>query len=109
MSLSESRHEESFNNLPIYLHNLRRTNLRTYTHIRTDLMDRFKLYAFIGCFLPVIFISSVPLRGDYLKTMFVVVAIYGNNKTLPIAFALAVENNLYCCTWFLMRLREALR
>nr|KAJ0223717.1 hypothetical protein LSAT_V11C200068480 [Lactuca sativa] len=40
--------------------------------------------------------------------MFVAVAINGNNHTLPIAFGLAVENNLYYCTWFLMRLKEAL-
>nr|KAJ0188518.1 hypothetical protein LSAT_V11C900467490 [Lactuca sativa] len=40
--------------------------------------------------------------------MFVAVAIDRNNQTLPIAFDLAVENNL-SCTWFLMRLRETLR
>ena len=41
--------------------------------------------------------------------MSVVVAINRNNQTLPIAFGIAVENNFYCCTWFLIRLREALR
>nr|KAJ0227193.1 hypothetical protein LSAT_V11C100030650 [Lactuca sativa] len=118
MSFSESQHEKSFNNLFVYLHNLRRTNTHTYTHIKTDLMDRFeacfvvigwvinsflfpqiiKIHAFVGCFLPVIFTGSVPLRGDYPKTMFVVVAIDGNNHTLSIACGLAVENNLYYCT-----------
>nr|KAJ0222115.1 hypothetical protein LSAT_V11C200098750 [Lactuca sativa] len=130
MSFSERQHEESFNNLPIYLHNLRRTNLHNYTHIITDLMDLFEacfvvdnaftsklirvcsqkiqLHAFISCFLPVIIIGSVPFRGDYLKTIFVAVAIKGNNHTLPVTFGLVVENNIYCGTWFLMRLREAL-
>nr|KAJ0212452.1 hypothetical protein LSAT_V11C400194230 [Lactuca sativa] len=28
--------------------------------------------------------------------------------TPPIGFGLAVENNLDCCTWFLMRLKESL-
>nr|KAJ0211506.1 hypothetical protein LSAT_V11C400166390 [Lactuca sativa] len=51
----------------------------------------------------------VPLRGDYLKTMFIAVAIDRNNQTLSVTFFLAVENNIYCCTWFLIRLRESLR
>nr|KAJ0191657.1 hypothetical protein LSAT_V11C800435790 [Lactuca sativa] len=76
--------------------------------------DIFVFYTFLlsmhyRLLLHVIFIVSVPLRGDYLKTMFVAVAIDENNQILPIAFGLAVKNNLYCCTWFLMRLREALR
>nr|KAJ0223280.1 hypothetical protein LSAT_V11C200095920 [Lactuca sativa] len=95
-----------------------RTNTHTYTHIKTDLMDHFKacyvvigrvVHAFISCFLYVIFIRSVSLRGDSLKTMFVAVAIDGNNHILPIAFGLAMENNPYRFTWFLIRLREALR
>nr|KAJ0206877.1 hypothetical protein LSAT_V11C500248930 [Lactuca sativa] len=44
--------------------------------------------------------TSFCLRGDYLNTMFVV--------TLPIAFGMAMENNLDYCTWFLTRLKEAL-
>nr|KAJ0210404.1 hypothetical protein LSAT_V11C400197430 [Lactuca sativa] len=67
------------------------------------------VHAFIGCFLLVIFIGSVPRRGEYIKTMFAVVDIDGNIQTLPIVFGLAVEYNLYRCTWFLKRLREALR
>nr|KAJ0221734.1 hypothetical protein LSAT_V11C200083050 [Lactuca sativa] len=148
MSFLKSEHKESFNNLHVYLHNLRRTNLHSYTHIKTYLMDRFEacfvaigwvIYLFFTLFycffkienvstselirfcfpkntgpcihrmlLPVIFICSVPLRGDYLKTMFVAVVIDRNNQTLPIAFGLVVENNLYYYTWFLMRLKEAL-
>nr|KAJ0194980.1 hypothetical protein LSAT_V11C700351690 [Lactuca sativa] len=118
MSFSESRHEESFNNLSVYIHNLRQTNPHAYTHIKTDLMDRFEtcfmaigwiVHAFIGCFLPVILIGNVPLRREYLKTMFIAVAINENNQTLNIAFVLVVENNLYCCIWFVIRLRKALR
>nr|KAJ0201589.1 hypothetical protein LSAT_V11C600311660 [Lactuca sativa] len=101
MSLSESQHEESFNNMSIYLHNLRKTNSLTYTHIKTNLIDHFE-----ACFVA---IGWCPCKRDYLKTMFVAVAIDMNNQTLPIAFGLTMENNLYCCTRFLMRLREALR
>nr|KAJ0228630.1 hypothetical protein LSAT_V11C100000780 [Lactuca sativa] len=52
---------------------------------------------------------SVCLREDYLKTMFAAVTIEGNNQALPIAFGPAMGNNLYLCTWFLVRLKEALR
>nr|KAJ0206782.1 hypothetical protein LSAT_V11C500234790 [Lactuca sativa] len=81
-------------------------------------MDRFEtcfvairwvVYAFIGCFLSVIFIGSVSLREEYIKTTFLVVAIHENNQTLLIAFGMTVKNNIYCCTVFLMMLREALR
>nr|KAJ0218848.1 hypothetical protein LSAT_V11C300117200 [Lactuca sativa] len=108
--------EENFNNLPVYLHNLRQINPHTHTHIKTDLMDRFQscflairwvVHAFINFFFPVIFIGSVHHRGNYLKTMFVAVAKDGNKLTFPIAFGMVVENNLVSCSWFLMRLKES--
>nr|KAJ0192352.1 hypothetical protein LSAT_V11C800453110 [Lactuca sativa] len=68
-----------------------------------------QLHAFIGCLLYVIFVGSVCLRGDYLNTMFVAVSMDGNNQTITITFGLGVENNVHSCTWFLMRLKEALR
>nr|KAJ0195894.1 hypothetical protein LSAT_V11C700375820 [Lactuca sativa] len=117
MSFSDSDHEESFNNLPVYLYNLRRFNPHTHTDIKTDLMDRFQscfltigwvVHAFVNCFLPVLYIGSVCLKGDYLKTIFVAVAKDGNNLTIPIAFGMAVENNVVSSTWFLMRLKECL-
>nr|KAJ0188970.1 hypothetical protein LSAT_V11C800427210 [Lactuca sativa] len=115
MSFSKSEHEESFNNLHVYLYNLRRTNSHSYTYIKTDVMDHFQvcfvaigcvLHAFIGCLLSVVFIGSVYLREYHLNTMFVAVAIDENNQTLPIAFGMAEENNIDCCTWFLMKLKE---
>nr|KAJ0210515.1 hypothetical protein LSAT_V11C400160820 [Lactuca sativa] len=80
-------------------------------------MDRFQscflaigwvVHAFVNCFLLVLYIGSVRLRGDYLKTMFVAVAKDGNNLTIPIAFGMAFENNVVSSTWFLMRLKECL-
>nr|KAJ0202195.1 hypothetical protein LSAT_V11C600332480 [Lactuca sativa] len=95
MSFSDIEHEERFNNLLVYLHNLERTNLHTHTHIKTDLMDRFQ-----ACFL------AIGWRG-LTKNNFVAVAKDRNNQTFRIAFGMAVENNLDCCTWFLMRLKES--
>nr|KAJ0221793.1 hypothetical protein LSAT_V11C200054970 [Lactuca sativa] len=109
MSFSDSENEKSFNHLLVYLHNLRRSNPHTHIHIKTDLMDRF-----LACFLAIgwviHFFSNfifLYLRGDYLKTMFVAVAKDGNNQTFPIAFSMAVENNLDNCTCFLMSLKES--
>nr|KAJ0190593.1 hypothetical protein LSAT_V11C800408770 [Lactuca sativa] len=116
MIFSDSEHEERFYNMPVYLHNLRRTNPHTHTHIKIDLMDRFHccflairwVHVFINCFVPVIFIGSVRLRGNYLKRMYVTVAKDRNNITFRIAFGMTVENNMVSCTWFLMRLKECL-
>nr|KAJ0202399.1 hypothetical protein LSAT_V11C600314060 [Lactuca sativa] len=77
--------------MSVYLHNLRQTNPHTYMNIKTDMMDR--------CLLHVIYIGSVRLRGDHLKTMFVAVAMDENNHTLPIAFGMGVTNNVDSCTW----------
>ena len=58
--------------------------------------------------LSVIFIESVRIRGEYLNSMFVAIAMDGNNNTTPIAFGIGVANNVNSCTWFLMRLKDAI-
>nr|KAJ0212118.1 hypothetical protein LSAT_V11C400160800 [Lactuca sativa] len=58
--------------------------------------------------LPVIFIGSVCIRGEYLNSMFVAVDMDGNNNTMQIAFCIGVANNVNSCTWFLMRLKDAI-
>nr|KAJ0189219.1 hypothetical protein LSAT_V11C800401270 [Lactuca sativa] len=58
--------------------------------------------------LLVIFIGSVRIRGEYLNSMFVAVAMDGNNNTTAIAFSIRVANNVNSCTWFLMRLKDAI-
>nr|KAJ0221904.1 hypothetical protein LSAT_V11C200056370 [Lactuca sativa] len=58
--------------------------------------------------LPVIFLGNVRIRGEYLNSMFVAVAVDGNNNTTPIAFGIGVESNVNSCTWFLMRLKDAI-
>ncbi|XP_023729840.1 uncharacterized protein LOC111877558 [Lactuca sativa] len=108
---------KSFTNLPVYLHNIQRTNPYSYTYIKTDVLDQFQLCffaircvinAFLGCMLPVIFIDSVRIRGEYLNSMFVAIAMDGRNNTTPIAFGIGVANNVNSCTWFLMRLKDAI-
>ncbi|XP_023729221.2 uncharacterized protein LOC111876892 [Lactuca sativa] len=117
MSFSYNDHEESFTNLHVYLHNIQRTNPHSYTYIKTNVLDRFQLCfvaircvinTFLGCMLPVIFIGSVRIRGEYLNAVFVAVAMDGNNNTTPIAFGIGVANNVNSCTWFLMRLKDAI-
>ncbi|XP_052623728.1 uncharacterized protein LOC128129072 [Lactuca sativa] len=40
--------------------------------------------------------------------MFVAVAMDGNKNTTPIAFGIGVANNVNSCTWFLMKLKDAI-
>nr|KAJ0202187.1 hypothetical protein LSAT_V11C600317790 [Lactuca sativa] len=100
MSFSYNDHEESFTNLHVYLHNIQRTNPHSYTYIKTDVLDRFEL-----CF---VVIRCVRIRGEYLNSIFVAVAMDGNNNNTPIAFGIGVANNVNSCTWFLMRLKDAI-
>nr|KAJ0227745.1 hypothetical protein LSAT_V11C100045380 [Lactuca sativa] len=83
-------------------------NVSTFKLIGLHSQKKIQVHAFINCFFPVIVKGSLCLRGDYLKIMFVVVAKDGNNQNFHIPFGMAVENNLDCCTWFLMRLKESL-
>nr|KAJ0190039.1 hypothetical protein LSAT_V11C800450960 [Lactuca sativa] len=96
MSFSYNDHEESFANLHVYLHNIQRINPNSYTYIKTDVLDRFQL-----CF--------VAIRCVYLNSIFVAAAMDGNNNTTPIAFGIGVSNNVNSSTWFLIRLKDAIR
>nr|KAJ0198852.1 hypothetical protein LSAT_V11C600331180 [Lactuca sativa] len=116
MSFSKSEHEKT---LPTYMFIYTTLDGPTLilTRHQNDVMDRFQLCfvvigcvpnAFIGCLLSVIFIGSVHLRENYLKTMFVVVAMDRSNQTVHITFRIGMANNIDSCTWFLIRLKEAL-
>nr|KAJ0210053.1 hypothetical protein LSAT_V11C400182870 [Lactuca sativa] len=118
MSFSYYDHEENFTNLPVYLHNIQRTNPHIYTFIKTYVLDRFELCfvaircvinTFLRSMLLVIFIGSVRIRGESLNSMFVAIDMDGNNNTTPIAFGIVVANNVNPCTCFLMRLKDAIR
>ncbi|KAJ9552314.1 hypothetical protein OSB04_016359 [Centaurea solstitialis] len=99
LSLIRGSHSESFTRLPTYLYNLEITNPGTRTAIKVDPSGRFEecfvaLGVAIDTFLQnlrrVLIIDAAHLKGPYLGTMFLVVAMDGNNNIVPIAFGVAV-------------------
>ncbi|GJY67989.1 probable purine permease 11 [Tanacetum coccineum] len=81
--------QESFSELPLYCHNLKLKNQGTITHIETDDEDRFEIFflaigAVIRTFVlhmrPLIIIDGAHLKGEFLGTMYLAVAMDGNNQ-----------------------------
>ncbi|KAJ9557552.1 hypothetical protein OSB04_012166 [Centaurea solstitialis] len=80
---------ESFTRLPAYLYNLELTNPGTQTSIRVDTEGRFEecfvalgvaIHTFLQNLRRVLIIDAAQLKGPYLGTMFLVVAMDGNNN-----------------------------
>ncbi|KAJ9541351.1 hypothetical protein OSB04_027857 [Centaurea solstitialis] len=81
---------ESFTRLPAYLYNLELTNPGTQTSIRVDTKGRFE-----ECFVALgVAVHAAHLKGPYLGTMFLVVAMDGNNNIVPIAFGVGAKSPL---------------
>ncbi|KAD2392864.1 hypothetical protein E3N88_39841 [Mikania micrantha] len=110
--------EDSFAKLPIYGHNLIRENPGTFTHIQLDAMGRFEMFFvaigvavsifFINYLRPLIIIGGAHLKGKFKGTMFLVVAMDGNNQILPIAFGIGKIESGESWTWFLSKLKECI-
>lgn len=58
--------------------------------------------------LLVIFIDNIPLNGNYLGSMFIVVAMEGNHGHVLIAFGLVIIESDNVWTWLLRMLKECL-
>ncbi|KAJ9541579.1 hypothetical protein OSB04_028085 [Centaurea solstitialis] len=108
LELIRGSHAESFTRLPTYLYNLKRVNPGTRTAIRTDSSGRFA-ECFIQTFLenlrPVLIIDAAHLKGAYLGTMFLVVAMDGNSNIVPVAFGVGRSETADEWTWFLNMLK----
>ncbi|KAJ9546713.1 hypothetical protein OSB04_019256 [Centaurea solstitialis] len=113
LELIRGSHAESFTRLPMYLYNLKRVNQGTRTAIRTDLSGRFaecfvalgvSIQTFLENLRPVLIIDAAHLKGAYLGTMFLVVAMDGNNIVL-VAFGVGRSDTTDEWTWFLNMLK----
>ncbi|KAI3684628.1 hypothetical protein L6452_33852 [Arctium lappa] len=109
--------EESFTRLPCFLYNLELRNPDTVTSIRTDSRERFEMcFAALGCAIrsftthlrPVIIIDAAHLKGTYLGTMFLAVAMDANNQIVPIAFGVGRSESGDVWTWFLTMLKRCI-
>ncbi|KAJ9548219.1 hypothetical protein OSB04_020762 [Centaurea solstitialis] len=91
--LIEGNPAESFTRLPQYFYNVELRNPGTVTDIRTDVTGRFERCFFaLGCSIQtfrsgllrkVLIVDGAHLKGDYLGTMFLAVAMDANNKLSP--------------------------
>nr|GEW11779.1 hypothetical protein [Tanacetum cinerariifolium] len=109
--------EESFVELPLYCHNLKVKNPGTITHIETDDQDRFEIFflavgaairIFVSRIRPLIIIDGAHLKGEFLDTMYLAVAMDGNKQILPRAYGVGKSETLRSCDWFLRKLEECI-
>ncbi|XP_021995086.1 uncharacterized protein LOC110891922 [Helianthus annuus] len=55
---------------------------------------------------PVVIIDAAHLKGEFKGTLFLAVAMDGNNQILPIAYGIGKSEDGESWTWFLSKLRE---
>ncbi|KAJ9535715.1 hypothetical protein OSB04_un001133, partial [Centaurea solstitialis] len=117
ITLIRGSHAESFTRLPMYLSNLQRVNPGTRTAIRTDSSGRFaecfvalgvSIHTFLENLRPVLIIDAAHLKGEYLGTMFLVVAMDGNNNIVPVALGVGRSETADEWTWFLNTLKTCI-
>ncbi|KAJ9544534.1 hypothetical protein OSB04_024241 [Centaurea solstitialis] len=110
-------HSESFTRLPAYLYNLELTNPGTQTSKRVDSKGHFEecfvalsvaIHTFLQNLRRVLIIDAAHLKGPYLGTMFLVVAMYGNNNIVPIAFGVGRSETAEEWTWCLSMLKRCI-
>ncbi|KAJ9553785.1 LOW QUALITY PROTEIN: hypothetical protein OSB04_017830 [Centaurea solstitialis] len=117
ITLIRGSHAESFTRLPMYLYNLERANPGTITSIRTDSSGRFAecfvalgvaIHTFLQNLRPVLIIDVAHLKREYLGTMFLVVAMDGNNNIVPVALGVGRSETADEWTWFLNKLKTCI-
>ncbi|KAJ9557066.1 hypothetical protein OSB04_011680 [Centaurea solstitialis] len=115
--LIEGNLAESFTRLPQYFYNVELRNPGTVTDITTDVTGRFSTCFFaLGCVIQtfrsglrkVLIIDGAHLKGDYLGTMFLVVAMDANNQVVPISIGVAKSESGELCTYFFQMLRRCI-
>nr|XP_043629909.1 uncharacterized protein LOC122601210 [Erigeron canadensis] len=109
--------EASFAQLPAYCHNLKLKNPGSVTHIKTDGDGCFELLfisigaairSFVTCLRPVIIVDGAHLKGRYLGTNLLAVAMDANNGILPIAYGVGKSETSDSWTWFMGHLRDCI-
>ncbi|XP_071700443.1 uncharacterized protein [Rutidosis leptorrhynchoides] len=102
--------EESYQMLPIYLHNIKIHNPGSVTNLITDKENRFLMcYYSLGVVIqsfvqhcrPIIIVDGAYLKAGYLGTNLVAVAMDDNNEILPLAYGIAGGETNESLDWFL--------
>ncbi|KAJ9556871.1 hypothetical protein OSB04_011485 [Centaurea solstitialis] len=118
LCMIEGNPAESFTRLPQYFYNVELNNPDTVTNITTDVTGRFVSCFFaLGCAIntfrsqllrKVLIIDCAHLKGDYLGTMFLAVAMDANNQVVLIAIGVAKSESGDSCTYFFQMLRRCI-
>ncbi|KAJ9561851.1 hypothetical protein OSB04_007011 [Centaurea solstitialis] len=118
INMIEGDPEDSFTRLPLYFYNLELNNPGTQTRIVVGNDGRFvSCFCALGCSIvtfrsgllrKVIIIDGAHLKGRYSGTMFLAIAMDGNNQVVPIAIGVAKFESGEHWTWLLSMLRECI-
>ncbi|KAJ9556381.1 hypothetical protein OSB04_010995 [Centaurea solstitialis] len=118
ITMIEGNPEDSFTRLPLYFHNVELKNPGTQIRIVVGDDGRFVACFFaLGCSIrtfrsgllrKVLIIDGAHLKGRYSGTMFLAVAMDGNNQVVPIAIGVAKSESGEHWTWFLSMLRQCI-
>ncbi|XP_050211429.1 uncharacterized protein LOC126661618 [Mercurialis annua] len=108
LELLRGKPENSFAQLPRYLHMIKQTNPGSFVNIKTDVDDTF-LYAFMSlkasitgwshC-IPIMIVDGTFLKGAYGGTLFSASTHNAAGKIFPLAFAITDSENDASWNWF---------
>ncbi|XP_058068447.1 uncharacterized protein LOC131217530 [Magnolia sinica] len=87
-------YEGSYNELPAYLHKLKKTNLGTVTELQCIRSLNLHVWR-------VLCVDAANLIGRYKGVLFMVTALDGNNHILPVAYGIGESENNSSWRWFL--------
>ncbi|XP_030479337.1 PKS-NRPS hybrid synthetase cheA-like [Cannabis sativa] len=114
LELSRGKPEDSYQQLPMYLHMLKKENPGIVTELITDKKNMFK-YMFLalsnsirGCIhcRPVIVVDGTFLKTTYGGTLFTTLTMDANNHILILAFGIGDSENDSSREWFFHKLRD---
>ncbi|KAK9065818.1 hypothetical protein SSX86_015219 [Deinandra increscens subsp. villosa] len=117
LELLQGTSGDSFCQLPYYFYNLELSNPGTVTDIMVDDENRFEMcfmaigvavQSYINCLRSVIIVDGAHLKGEFKGTMFLAVAMDGNNQILPLAYGIGKTESGESWTWFLSKLKECI-
>lgn len=114
LELARGRQDDSYQQLPMYLHMLKVSNPGTITHLETDTKNRFK-YLFLAfansirgwkhC-RPVIVTDGTFLKTSFGGTLFSASTMDANNNIFILAFGIGDSENDDSWDWFFNKIRE---
>ncbi|GKD89006.1 ankyrin repeat-containing protein [Tanacetum coccineum] len=76
--------------------------------IRYPRSDPQRIRTFVSHMRPLIIIDGAHLKGEFLGTLYLAVAMDGNNQILPLAYGMRKSETFKSWDWFLTKLKECI-